>query len=395
MNKKYNVLYNINTLFYFAMFASMFSFVSVYLLDKGYANSTIGTVLSITGILAILLQTAIANFLDKRPEYRLQDALSLIVLIIFIGSLFLLFFSESVLLLFFIILIFSFAQASESFINALAFVFEKFGVQINYGFGRGIGSLAFALTTMLVGNIVNRTSPGTIPWFYVFFSIFLFIAIRSFRHPKEEVVQPTQSDETHQETKQSFIDFIRQYKRLLLVVVGIGFLMFMHILINNFFIQILLPIGGNSATMGNAIFLGAILELPAMLNYKKIEERYSASTLLKISAVFFVVKHLITYLATNMLMIYAAQVVQIGAFALMYPAGVSFVYSVVDEKDMVKGQALFTSAIALSSIAGNFLGGLLLDAIGVSETLFIGVIVTIIGAAIIFSATKTAAVQNK
>lgn len=395
MNKKFNFLYNLNTLFYFAMFASMFSFVSVFLLDKGYANSTIGTVLSVTGILAILLQTAIANFLDKRPAYRLQDALSLNVMIIFIGSLFLMFFSESVWLLFFIILIFSLAQASETFINALAFIFEKFGVQINYGFGRGIGSLAFALTTMLVGNIVNRTSPEIIPFFYILFALFLFIAIRSFRHPQEVVADPTQSAELSNESKQSFIVFIRQHKRLLLVVVGVGFLMFMHIMINNFFIQILLPIGGNSATMGNAIFLGAILELPAMLNYKQIEKRHSASTLLKISAVFFVVKHLITYLATNMLMIYLAQTVQIGAFALMIPAGVSYVYSVVDENDLVKGQSLFTSAIALSSIAGNFLGGLLLDAIGVSETLFIGVIVTIIGAAIIFSATKTSAVQNK
>ncbi len=395
MNKKFNFLYNLNTLFYFAMFASMFSFVSVFLLDKGYANSTIGTVLSVTGILAILLQTAIANFLDKRPAYRLQDALSLNVMIIFIGSLFLMFFSESVWLLFFIILIFSLAQASETFINALAFIFEKFGVQINYGFGRGIGSLAFALTTMLVGNIVNRTSPEIIPFFYILFALFLFIAIRSFRHPQEVVADPTQSAELSNESKQSFIVFIRQHKRLLLVVVGVGFLMFMHIMINNFFIQILLPIGGNSATMGNAIFLGAILELPAMLNYKQIEKRHSASTLLKISAVFFVVKHLITYLATNMLMIYLAQTVQIGAFALMIPAGVSYVYSVVDENDLVKGQSLFTSAIALSSIAGNFLGGLLLDAIGVSETLFIGVIVTIIGAAIIFSATKTSAVQTK
>lgn len=389
MNKKLNVLYSLNTLFFFSMFASMFSFVSVYLLDKGFTNSTIGTVLSITGVLAIIIQSLVANFLDKHLDFRLQDALSINVLILLIGSILLLFTSNNYFLLFFIILIFSIAQASETLINALAFIFEKFGIEINYGVGRGIGSLAFAVTTMIVGNVVNQTSPETIPIFYTLFSLSLLFAVRSFKHPKEKQTTVENSAETITASKQSFIGFISQYKRLLLVVVGIGFVMFMHILINNFFIQILLPIGGNSATMGNAIFLGAIVELPAMFNYKRIEKRFSASTLLKIAALFFVAKHILTYLATNMLMIYIAQFIQIGGFALMYPAGVSYVHSVVSEKDLVKGQSLFTSAMALSSIAGNFFGGILLDSIGVSETLLIGIIVTVIGTGIIFFATYT------
>ena len=389
MNKKLNVLYSLNTLFFFSMFASMFSFVSVYLLDKGFTNSTIGTVLSITGVLAIIIQSLVANFLDKHLDFRLQDALSINVLIILFGSILLLFSSNNLFILFFIILIFSITQASETLINALAFIFEKFGIEINYGVGRGIGSLAFAVTTMIVGNVVNQTSPETIPIFYTLFSLSLLFAVRSFKHPKEKQTTVENSAETITASKQSFIGFISQYKRLLLVVVGIGFVMFMHILINNFFIQILLPIGGNSATMGNAIFLGAIVELPAMFNYKRIEKRFSASTLLKIAALFFVAKHILTYFATNMLMIYIAQFIQIGGFALMYPAGVSYVHSVVSEKDLVKGQSLFTSAMALSSIAGNFFGGILLDSIGVSETLLIGIIVTVIGTGIIFFATYT------
>lgn len=389
MTKKFNLRYSFNMISYFAMFSSMFSFVSVYLLDKGYANSTIGTLLAVTGIFAILLQTSTANFLDKYPTFRLQNALTLHILIILFGSILLFIVPSEFFISLLILIIFSFAQAAETLVNALAFIFEKFGVTINYGFGRGMGSLAFALTTMIVGNIVNQTSPEIIPVFYILFSFLLLLAVRSFHHPKEKQLAVSNVSAEDSAINQSLIHFIRQYKRLLLVMVGIGFLMFMHILVNNFFIQILLPIGGTSATMGNALFLGAILELPAMLNYKQIEKRSSASTLLKISALFLVAKHLITYFATNMLMIYFAQVIQIGAFALMYPAGVSYVHSVVAKKDLVKGQALFTSSMALSSIAGNLLGGLLLDGIGVSQTLLIGVIATIIGAGIVFAASKT------
>lgn len=395
MNKKFNGLYSLNTLFFFSMFASMFSFVSVYLLDKGFTNSTIGTVLSITGILAIIIQSIVANFLDTHSDFRLQNALSINILIILIGSILLLFTSNNLFILFFIILIFSIAQASETLINSLAFIFEKFGIDINYGVGRGIGSLAFAVTTMIVGNVVNQTNPEIIPFFYTLFSLSLLIAVRSFKHPKEQHTTVENNSETNLASKQSFIGFISQYKRLLLVVVGIGFVMFMHILLNNFFIQILLPIGGNSATMGNAIFLGAIVELPAMFNYKRIEKRFPANTLLKIAALFFIAKHVLTYFATNMLMIYIAQFIQIGGFALMYPAGVSYVHSVVSEKDLVKGQSLFTSAMAMSSIAGNFFGGILLDSLGVSETLFIGIIITVIGTGIIFFATNKTAANTK
>lgn len=395
MNKKLNHLYSMNTFFYLSLIASMLSFVSVFLLDKGFSNSTIGTVLSVSSLLAILIQSLEANFLDKYSNFRLQDGLLINVLIILFGSILLLFTSNPLILVLFILLIFSIAQASETLINSLAFVFEKFGIQINYGVGRGIGSLAFAITTLIVGNIVNRTSPGIIPLFYILFSTALLIAVRSYKHPQEKEINLENSEQVTTVSKQSFLHFISQYKRLLLVVIGISFVMFMHILINNFFIQILLPIGGNTATMGNAIFLGAIVELPAMFNYKKIENRFSAGTLLKIAALFFVLKHLLTYFATNMLMIYIAQFIQIGGYALMYPAGVSYVHSVVSEKDLVKGQALFTSAIALSSIAGNFFGGILLDSLGVSDTLFIGIIVTLIGTGIIFFGAHTPSLNTQ
>ena len=389
MNKKLNRLYSMNTFFFLSLIASMLSFVSVFLLDKGFSNSTIGTVLSVSSILAILIQSIEANFLDKHLDFRLQDGLSINVLIILFGSILLLFTSNNILLIVFILFIFSIAQASETLINSLAFIFEKFGIEINYGVSRGIGSLAFAVTTLFVGNIVNQTSPEIIPIFYIIFSFALLIAVRSFKHPQEKRTSLKDSDQATDISKQSFLHFITQYKRIVLVVIGISFVMFMHILINNFFIQILLPIGGNTGTMGNAIFLGAIVELPAMFNYKRIESRFSAGTLLKIAALFFVAKHFLTYLATNMLMIYVAQFIQIGGYALMYPAGVSYVHSVVSEKDLVKGQSLFTSAIALSSIAGNFFGGILLDTIGIPNTLIIGTIVTIIGTAIIFLATHT------
>lgn len=402
MEKKFNLKYASGMVSFFAMFASMFSFVSVYLLNKGYDNATIGTVLSITGIVSIILQTFQASFLDKRPDFRLQDAVSLNVLIVLIGSIILLFVPTSLPLLLLIVLIFAFTQSSETLLNSLAFVFEKLGVHINYGFGRGMGSLSFAVFTMVMGYIVEATTPNLIPVFYIVFASSLLFAVRSYKHPQENKQSESETvdeDEGSEAMDQSLITFLKKYKRLVLLMVGVVALLFTHTVVNNFFIQIIAPIGGNSASMGTAVFLGAIVELPAMFNYERIENRIPARHLLKITGLFFLVKHVLTFLAPNMTVIYIAQLFQIGAFALIYPTSVSYIRSVVSPKDSIKGQSLFTSAMAASSVIGSFLGGVLLDNLGVAQTLLFGIVTTVIGLIIVFIATegrvKKQAVQVK
>lgn len=389
MQQKLNRAFSGSMIFYFAMFSVMFSFVSVYLLSKGFENTTIGTVLSITGILSIFVQTAVADFLDKHPSIRLQNTVSIYTIFIIPLSLLLYLAPANFMMLLLIILIFSLAQSSETLLNALAFVFERFGVHINYGIARGMGSLSFAVGTLLIGFIVEATTPNILPLFYVLFAVGLLLCIRAYRHPKEEefhgVIYPDdpESSKDVEATDTTLTGFLKRNKRLVILMFGLSGFLFTHSVINNFFIQIITPIGGNNASMGLALFLGAIVELPAMFNYDKIERKIPVHQLLIISGVFYLIKHVLTYLAPNMTVIYIAQVFQIGAFALMYPAAVSYIRSAVAKKDLIKGQSLFTTSMAVGSVAGSFLGGILLDQMGVSFTLFIGIIATTIGVAIV------------
>ena len=390
MNKKFNLKYAASMTGFFSLFASMFSFISVYLLYKGYDNSTIGTVLAFTGVSTISIQTMQASLLDKRPSFRLQDAISLNLLLVILGAIILLLTNWDIFVLGLIVFIFAFAQASETLLNSLAFVFEPFGIKINYGFGRGMGSAAFAVMTMVIGYIVEATTPSVIPIFYLVLAITLLLIVRSYKHPLEQEELPTDTVNMTGEmeaTDNTLIDFVKRYKRLLFLMTGVLCLMFTHTLVNNFFIQIITPIGGNSALMGIAIFIGAIVELPAMMGYERIENRIASSNLLKIAAVFFLIKHILTYFAPNMLVIYIAQFTQIGGYALIYPACVSYIRTVVSKKDAVKGQSLFTSAIAASSVLGSFVGGILLDDFGVPTTLIVGIGVNIIGLIIILITT--------
>ncbi|WRK55448.1 MFS transporter [Coprobacillaceae bacterium CR2/5/TPMF4] len=80
--------------------------------------------------------------------------------------------------------IFSLETTIMPLINTLAFIFEKYGIQINFGIARGLGSVAYALTSMALGYIVEWFSPDLLPICYVAFNALLFIVVHLFVLPK-------------------------------------------------------------------------------------------------------------------------------------------------------------------------------------------------------------------
>lgn len=389
MIKQLNIKYAVSQFFYFSMFASMIAFASVYLLHKGFDNSTIGMALSIMSLLTIGIQTLLANYIDKNKEVRLQDVISFLALGIIIGSLVLYFMPIEFAVLALVILLFAIAQSLQTFVNSLAFIYEKLGIHLNYGVARGMGSFAYAIMTMVLGQIVKVTTPDILPLFYSFFALLLLFSVRAYSLPKTYPVivedeEVTESLAEKVAVEQSVFSFFFKYSRLVGLMGGVVFLFFAHTIINNFFIQVITPIGGDSGVMGTAVFIAAIVELPAMMNFEQLSKKISIVRLLKLSAAFFLAKHMLTYLAPNMFIIYLAQFLQIGAYSVIYPALVEYINLIVDLEDLVKGQSLLTTAIALSSVFASFLGGILLDTVGVSQTLFIGVITTIVGLLVVF-----------
>ena len=140
--------------------------------------------------------------------------------------------------------------------------------------------------------------------------------------------------------------------------------------------------------MGNAVFVAAMLELPTMAFFSKMSEKINCGTLIKFSILMFCVKHALTYFATNMIMIYLAQVCQMFAYALFIPASVYYVNEKIALEDRVKGQSLVTTSMTLSGVFANFAGGIMLDALGVGHVLLAGIILSIVGAVIVILTTE-------
>lgn len=370
--------------FYWMICCAMIGYASVFLLDKGFDNTTIGIVLSISNILAVFGQPAVASYMDKTSRLSLRMLISCILVVIIGLSLILSFLSgASIVMVVLTITVFTLMLTMQPFINSLTFAFEKNGIHINFGLARGIGSVAYAVMSLILGNIVAIFSPELLPFFYVGLSLCALLFVYTFYLPghKDEVIHE-EKEEVHDQL--SMGQFMKKYKTFMLLLVATVLLFFDHSVINNFFIQVVNHIGGNSADMGNAIFLAAVLELPTMALFTKFQKKLGCRQMMLISAIFFSVKHIVTYFAMNMFMIYVAQVMQMLAYAVFIPASVYYVSQLVEKHDMNKGQALVTGAMTLAGVFASLAGGVLLDALGVSKVLMIGAIISVLGTICMF-----------
>ncbi len=378
---------------YFASFCSLLGYSSVFLLDHGVTNSLIGTILAAISVIAVFTQPAIASFADKNKHIELRKIIVAVMIVAVILSVGIYFVKDiTIFMLCLFVGIATCLQTIAPLMNSLAFTFEKYGVEINYGIARGIGSAAYALTSFALGYLVEDFGTSMIPLVYLACNILLVIVVNTFVLPKSYVVEEVKSDKKAEEiTEQlSFGGFLKKYKKFMIFVLGVVVVFFTHTIINNFYIQVLEPIGGTESHMGTAVFIAAIVELPAMGLFNSIRKKVRISTLLKFSCIMFAIKHGLTYLATDITLIYVAAFSQIGAYAIFLPASVYYVNQVIAKEDQVKGQAMMTSATVASGIVANLAGGFLLDMIGVHSVLFMGTIISVIGALIVLMSVEKA-----
>lgn len=381
-----DIKYSLTQVLYFGAFCGLMGYASVFLLDKGFSNSVIGIVLALISFIAVFTQPALASFADKNKHIELRRIIEVVMIAVIVLSVLMYFLKGAT-----IFLLCSFVGLAtcmttiQPLFNSMAFAFEKYGIEVNYGLARGLGSAAYALVSFVLGYLVEDFGTSMIPLVYIVLNILLIVVVHLFVLPdkdKNEVVELEQKDDDQE--KLSFFGFCTKYKKFMIFVLGTIVVFFTHTIINNFFIQIIRPIGGSESQMGTAVFLAAILELPAMGLFNVIRQKINCSNLLKISVVLFAVKHILTFIAPNITVIYIAQALQMGAYAIFIPASVYYVNQIIAQKDLVKGQSMVTMAITASGILANLTGGVLLDAVGVRQVLLIGGIISVIGVAIVF-----------
>lgn len=382
------------------------SFAAVYLHAKHFGNTQIGFILSFAAILSLLLQPMVASFADKSKKVTLRHMLLVLMFMVFGLALLLYLLPNTFLLIMVIyILINAIEYTLNPLFNSLALEYMNQDVPMNYGLARGMGSIAFAVMSVILGSLVAHFGADVILPVFLLCYVLVIVSTCIFKEtlPEFSAEQKAllgldgQTKENAAEIKEAsgLLEFFLNHKLFMVMLCGVSMLFYSHVLINTYLINILERVGGNSSDMGVALSISAALELPTMAFFIYIVRKIKGSTLIKLSAFFFIIKTLVTLLAPNVAMIHVSMSLQLLAFALFTPASIYYVNDLIEKENRVKGQSMLGVAnIGIAGTLANLTGGRLLDTYGVSRMLLIGTVVNIVGFVLICVSVKEP-VKNK
>lgn len=330
MKKHLSVRYGTIQSCYWMGYAALMGYASVYLLEKGFTNTQIGLLTAVGCIVSAVLQPALASYADRpeSPSVRtmlLGANLIQLVLVISLAAtaesssmvVRTLLYGASITMLMLMI----------PFVNSLGMETIRQGEELDYGIGRGMGSVAYAIASWLLGRLTASFGADMIPIWAIALNILFLICVFHFPFKKDRKKAEAEKEETGAAGP---VDFLKRYPSFVVVLLGCILIFMSHSLINSFNYQIAMAKGGGSGEMGNAMTISAVSELPTMFLFDYLLKKKSSVFWFRLSGLFFVLKSIGTFLAFNIPTYYAAQPFQMFGWALINVACVYYVDGIME-----------------------------------------------------------------
>ncbi|MBE7018150.1 MAG: MFS transporter [Ruminococcaceae bacterium] len=380
MKKTLTFRYTLQQMAYWAAAAGVMSFASAYLLAKGLPASQVGILLALGSLLSCAVQPFLADRADRfggNMVKYLVVALSAVSAAFFAlllsGRL-----RGTLMGIVYLLGIFTF-DAMMPLLNSISVSFNSLGRKINYGVGRGIGSLAYSLAALGLGRLMADFGEDWMIW-----AILAMLAaniIITLGYPSMGEVRTREKKNSECCSVGVFFSRYRWYCVSLLGVLLMG--MF-HAMTENYLIKIFDRLGGGSAEVGVALFVATFIEMFVLVFFEKIRKKIPDGTLLKIAGLSFLLKSVLFLVVKSVEGIYLVQLIQATSYSFLAPTQVYYADQKVLKADMVKGQAFITAAYSLGCACGNFTGGQLIEFAGVDAMLIAGIVIAALGTAVFF-----------
>lgn len=395
MEKRLNISYAGIQATYWMVYAVVGSFASVFLLARGYSNSEIGVILAVANVVAVVLQPMVADLADRSKKISLVGIIEImtIIMLLFMACLFV-FQQKTLALSVIFLLLLAWHTSLQPLINSLNFKLEESGLKINFGVARSMGSLAYSILCAFMGTLVETYSVSIMPVSGVVVILMLMTSLLATKKMFDKAAAAKAAGgetETGNVVKEeveeeiNLIAFLKRNKVFLLLNIGVLGIFFSNQVLNNYMIQIVSNVGGDSEDMGRILSIMAFLEIPLMICAGSLRKKFSCELMLKVAAVGFTVKIALHYIATTVGMIYFAQLFQLISFGLFLPVMVMFIDEVMSKGEAVKGQAFFTMMTTVASIIGSLIGGVILDISGAKMLTLIATVFTAVGTLILIA----------
>ena len=371
--KKAQVFYTLVQCFYWLTNGFMYSFGALYLQGIGFSNSEIGIFLGCAYGGAACLQPVIASFISSKGLQIRTSMKNMYAFIAIFAAVVLLVPMPTIVQAVILVVLFATQTAANPCVNTLVKTLEHGGVPANFGKARAFSCITYAIATVAMGQITLMILPKWIPAFYIG-SALCMVILMSICGVPHVVFEESNSAKKDKGTA------LFKNRKFVLFLIGAGCFYLGLVLLEGFMLQIMQNVEGTSADMSIALSIGSVVELLALFLYLRLKKWLGYKNMLLFAGWAWVVRYIIVMLAGSPVVIFASQLMHFCTFAFYTPASLDFMSDVLPVKDFLKGQAVLGSICSVGSVFATFLGGILLDLLGVSATIGCIIGVSVVGA---------------
>lgn len=363
-NIRYALLISLNTM----MLCSGLGFTTYYLLDAQVDDSSIGILISVSCLVAVLLQQIFGRAVDTgRAEGK--KILLFLDAIMIVAAIFVLFADSSFVKAIIFGSLLCLTLTMQPILNAFTFFYQSHRISVNYGIARGCGSLSFAIMSIIIGFLTVQFGSVVVPLSYVIFCVafcWVTISMPNLRGNNSN----TKSTRTLQ---------LSQFPAFCWMLAGLSLVMIFHNAVQMYFIRLIEHVGGDTGDLGVALAIAAVVEIPALFLYTRIKGNTPSKIFLAISGVAFFIKAALFLLASQIWMIFAVQLVQFLAYGIMVGGRVYWVNETISPAFQVTAQAYVVATETIGIVLGSILGGFIMEIGGINALLWFGTITAFLG----------------
>lgn len=351
---------------YYLAIGAFIPYINLYYERMGLSGVQIGTLSALTvlvGSLAALILGGIADMYNWHNRI-LRFAFLLCTLSVLILAQASSFYSLIAIVIFYAI----FNSPIIPILDSSALVSVKSN-GTSYGKLRLWGTIGWAISTLLVGMLIDNFDILWLFYSYIAFMLFTFLL---------SLIQRTRISHLKTSFAPGLHRLVRAYFFIFLLAI---FLVSMtSSAFHSFFSIYLDGIGADERFIGIAWMIAAVSEIPIMLGSGYMIQRFSAGGLLKISFIAYALRWLLLSFITVPQWVIVVQLLHGLSFAAFLVGGVTYINQLVPASLITTGQAIFTSvSFGLASIIGSLVAGYFFDTWGLTALFRVLSIIAFIG----------------
>ena len=351
--------------------ACALGFIMAYLLDKGCTSSEVGVLSAGFAILTAILQPILGRLADRSLYFDWKKQLMIISVGVEIMAVLALIFQTKVASAVLFGLFMVGVNCMNPFVFASPFYYERYGIKVDFGKIRALGSISYALGSYAMGDAVVVTC-----------AIFAFIV---YLLPRFEDKPLSLASKRKENPKGKLIEdknrdfFAKKYPTFIAMVIAVFMILYEQNVASAYLTQIVNHAGGDTHTVGVCGAIGAFCEVPMIFFFSKLAKKYTVNRMILFGAIGFLIRMIVFLFANTVPMALFGSALSGISYAIIAPAIVYYADHNVENEDKNTAQSYMAMALMVSGIAANLFSGIVYDNLGYSAMIMVAIVIGVLG----------------